>query len=122
MYLSKAFDTLPQDLIMEKLKQHADKTACGLIKDYLSERKQRVKFGGVCSSWETIVKGIPQGSILGPLLFNIVMNDLHHETENISLSTYADDTQIFYAGNDTVEVEQAINSDLRRVDNWFDKN
>ena len=50
------------------------------------------------------------------------MNDLHHETENISLSTYADDTQIFYAGNDTVDVEQAINSDLRRVDNWFDKN
>lgn len=87
MDLSKAFDTLPQDLIMEKLKQHADKTACGLLKDYMSERKQRVKFGGVCSSWETIVKGFLQGSILGPLLFNIVMNDLHQVTENISLST-----------------------------------
>ena len=86
MDLSKALDMLPQDSIMEKLKQHADKTACGLIKDYLSERK-RVKFGGVCSSWETIVKGFPQGSILGPLLFNIVMNDLHQVTENISLST-----------------------------------
>ena len=94
MYLSKAFDTLPQHLIMEKLKQHADKTACGLIKDYLSERKQRVKFGGVCSSWEIIVKGIPQGSILGPLLFNIVMNDLLEVMENISLSTPADDTQL----------------------------
>ena len=62
-------------------------------------------------------KRIPQGSILGPLLFNIVMNDLHQVTENISLSTCADDTQIFYPGNDTAEVDQAINSDLRRVEN-----
>ena len=62
-------------------------------------------------------KRISQGSILGPLLFNIVMNDLHQVTENISLSTYADDTQIFYPGNDTAEVAQAINSDLRRVEN-----
>lgn len=113
---------LPHDLIMEKLKQHADETACDLIKYYLSKRKQRVKLCGVCSSWETIVKEIPQGSFLGPLLFNIFMNDLHLVTENSTLSTNAGDTQIFYAGNDTVEVEQAINSDLRRVDNWFDKN
>ena len=118
----QGFDMLPHDLIMEKLKQHADEIACDLIKYYLSKRKQRVKLCGVCSSWETIVKEIPQGSFLGPLLFNIFMNDLHLVTENTTLSTNAGDTQIFYAGNDTVEVEQAINSDLRRVDNWFDKN
>ena len=50
------------------------------------------------------------------------MNDLHEVPRNTTLSTYADDTQIFYAGNNEVELEQAINTDLKRVDEWFDKN
>ena len=65
---------------------------------------------------------IPHGYILGPLLFNIFMNDLHEVPKNTTLSTYADDTQIFYAGNKEVELEQAISTDLKRVDEWFDKN
>lgn len=62
------------------------------------------------------MKAIPQGSILGPLLLNIFKNKLHKLTESTTTSTYADDTQIFHAGNDVVEVEQAINSDLQSVD------
>ena len=50
------------------------------------------------------------------------MNDLHEVPKNTTLSTYADDTQIFYAGNNEVELEQAISTDLKRVDEWFDKN
>lgn len=62
------------------------------------------------------MKAIPQGSILGPLLLNIFKNKLQKLTESTTTSTYADDTQIFHAGNDVVEVEQAINSDLQSVD------
>ena len=50
------------------------------------------------------------------------MNDLHEVPKNTTLSTYADDTQIFYGGNNEVELEQAISTDLKRVDEWFDKN
>ena len=63
------------------------------------------------------MKGIPQGSILDPLLLNIFKNKLHKLSESTTRSTYADDTQIFYAGNDVV-----INCDLQRVDQWLDKN
>ena len=122
MDLSKAFDMLQHELIMNKLRQFADEDTCRLLESYLTGRRQRVKLGGEHSSWQPIRKGIPQGSILGPLLFNIFMNDLHEVPKNTTLSTYADDTQIFYAGKNEVELEQAISTDLKRVDEWFDKN
>ena len=117
MDLSKAFDMLPHELIMNKLRQFADKDTCRLLESYLTGRRQRVKLGGEHSSWQPVTKGIPQGSILGPLLFNIFMNDLHEVPKNTTLSTYADDTQIFYAGNNEVELEQAISTDLKRLMN-----
>ena len=122
MDLSKAFDMLPHELIMNKLRQFADEDTCRLFESYLTGRRQRVKLGGEHSSWQPITKGIPQGSILGPLLFNIFMNDLHEVPKNTTLSTYADDTQILYVGKKEVELEQAISTDLKRVDEWFDKN
>ena len=75
--LSKAFDTLQHDLIVLKLKQYQlDDKITNPIKDYHSNRRQRVKLGNVHSAWQDITTGIPQGSIFGPVLFNIFMNDL----------------------------------------------
>lgn len=63
------------------------------------------------------MKGIPQGSILGPLLLNIFKNKFYKLSESTTTFSYAEDTQIFYAGNDVV-----INCDLQRVDQWLNKN
>ena len=100
MDLSKAFDMLPHNLIVQKLAKYgAGENTLSLIKDYLTDRRQRVKLTGTFSPWLPVQRGTPQGSILGPLLFKIFMNDLPHVTDITILSTYADDTQICYAGD-----------------------
>ena len=123
MDLSKAFDSLPHDLIVKKFKEYgADEKTANIIEDYFSDRQQRVKIAGEYSSWNHISRGIAQGSILGPLIFNIFINDLLFIVKRCKLSSYADDTQIFFAHNDYREVESAINSDLELVDKWYDEN
>ena len=77
MDLSKAFDCLPHGLIIDKLAAYGlSDSACSLLQSYLSDRKQMVKLGHCKSTFLKIIKGVPQGSILGPLLFNIFLNDI----------------------------------------------
>ena len=70
-------------------------------------------------SWSDVTRGIAQGSIFGPLIINIFVNDLFYVVKQCNLSSYADDTNIVYA---RTEVERAINSDLALVDKWYDLN
>jgi hypothetical protein len=65
---------------------------------------------------------VPQGSILGPLLFNVFMNDLEHATSNSDLATYADATQVFHADRELQNIEKVINEDLKNTDEWFKNN
>ena len=89
--LSKAFDCLNHDLLIAKLDAYGfDLPSLKLIFDYLSGRKQRTKINGKLSSWAEIFSGVPQGSILGPLLFNIYINDIFYFVEN-DMANYADD-------------------------------
>ena len=79
MDLSKAFDCLPHDILLDKLWAYGMSTdSVSLLESYLSNRKQQIKINGILSSWSDIQKGVPQGSILEPLLFNVFIIDIFY--------------------------------------------
>ena len=91
--LSKAFDSVCHSLLLAKLKAFGfSNTGIELMSAYLRGRRQRVKLDGVYSEWRTVRTGVPQGSLLGPLMFNMYMNDRNYFVGNTSLRLYADDT------------------------------
>ena len=121
--LSKAFDCLHHELLTAKLEAYGfDIKSVKLIQQYLSNRKQRVKAGNAYSSWKDIFHGIPQGSILGQLIFNIFLCDLFYFLEGVSVASYADDTTPYTANkrNDLVIKETEHFSEV--FFKWFDFN
>ena len=123
MDLSKAFDCLPHGLITAKLRAYGlSRNACDLLASYISNRHQRVKIQSSRSEWRVLRKGVPQGSILGPLLFNVFINDMFHFMEKCALYNYADDNSMSYASLNVTDVLSCLKRDCDNAVKWFDVN
>ena len=118
-----AYDCLPHDLLVAKLEAYGvGKAALNLISNYLSHRKQRTKIGSSYSDWYEIVRGVPQGSILGPLLFNIFINDLFLFIEKANICNFADDNSIYSCTKNLRTVLKNLKHDMINVSKWFKVN
>ena len=120
--LSKAFDMVDHLILLRKLAK------CGVVGrelewfvGYLSGRKQRVCVRNAKSKIE-VQRGVPQGSILGPLLFIVYVNDLPQVIQNCAVTQYADDTTMTLVANDVNSLERKLDEDLQHVMKWADDN
>jgi hypothetical protein len=121
--LTKAFDSISHSILLNKL------PAYGIVgnellwmTDYLFERTQIVELQGVNSKETSLFTGVPQGSILGPLLFILFLNDLDEALQHSKILKYADDTVIYVAGKDTKLIQKHINADLENIYRYFNSN
>ena len=119
--LSKAFDSLPHGLIIAKLHAYGmSENACHLVRSYLSDRYQRVKLNNVRSDWKALQRGVPQGSLMGPVLFNLFLNDLYLYLNNqCTIYNYADDNTLSHHHKDPSVVKNVLDSAAMSSLNWF---
>ena len=129
--LSKAFDTLDHDILLYKLQYYGiTGTALDWFRSYLTERYQYVDYNGASSSMKLLTTGVPQGLILGPLLFIIYMNDIHTVSNNLNFIFYADDTTLtsplcsltYGDYHDINRVSTLINSEITKISEWLSVN
>ena len=123
MGLSKAFDTLNHRLLLAKLKAYSlQPTALKQMENWVLGRSQRRKVNNSYSSWSEIIIGVPQGSILRPLFFNIFLNDLFLYPQETFLSNYVYDNTLYSIGNTTESAKKALSNDFRIIQNCFHEN
>ena len=120
--LTKAFDLVDHNILLHKLNHNGIRgTANSLFKQYLSNRQQYVQLGNKKSQTKCINIGVPQGSVLGPILFIIYVNDIHRSTDaNIRL--FADDTNIFIKNKDPLLLKQNMITEFNKINQWFTDN
>lgn len=120
---SKAFDTINHELLIRKLEHYGIRGKAGaLMEYYLKHRTQIVALDDCLSDPLQVSHGVPQGSILGPFLFNMYVNDVYSNAPSALFINYADDTSIFFSGQSSDELIAAANVALIKLDEWTQKN
>ena len=119
----KAIDTIDHDILIHKLQHYGIRgKALDWFRDYLSNRKQFVRINGLDSQLKTISCGVPQGSLLGPLLFILYINDLHNSLQILSFICFADDSNLFLTHRDPRALIDIIIRELKLVQSWIHAN
>ena len=118
--LRKAFDTVNHSMLLKKMDHYGIRgIALDWFFSYLSERKQYVSVNSHISDYLDISCGVPQGSVLGPLLFLIYINDLPNVSKFLSFYLFADDTNIYFEATDLVSLQKIMNRELKYVKKWL---
>ena len=118
--LKKAFDTVNHDILLLKLEHYGIRdNALNWFKSYLSEREQFVSLNGSDSIKKTITCGVPQGSVLGPLLFLLYINDLPNISNKLKFFLFADDTNIYFEDTALSNIEKIMNKELKKLYEWL---
>lgn len=121
--LSKAFDTVNHSILLKKLESYGIRGSClDWFTSYLSNRYQFVAVNGAISTRQLITCGVPQGSILGPLLFLIYINDITACSDMFKFILFADDTNLFLSNKSLTELENIVNIELEKLSVWFKAN
>ena len=121
--LTKAFDTLSHSKLLLKLSSYGiNNNELDWFKDYLFNRSQCVQYNNSLSKEEKVSCGVPQGSIVGPLLFTLFFNDFYTCLKHSRAVKYADDTVIYLAGKDTFIIESRLSADMQAISNWCTDN
>ena len=121
--LKKAIDAVNHDLLVKKLEFYGIRgTANAWLKNYLTNRNQYVVADGHSSTSRSITCGVPQGSVLGPVLFILYINDVCNVSSVLKFVLFADDTNIFCSNTSLHELQDTINTELAKLSIWFSVN
>ena len=118
--LKKAFDTVNHNILLQKLEHYGIRgVSLNWFKSYLTERKQYIHLNGTNSETKNILCGVPQGSVLGPMLFLLYINDLPNISRKLKKILFADDTNIYYESSDLKKLEATVNKELEKLHEWL---
>ena len=123
MDLKKAFNTVNHSVLLKKLDHYGVRgIPLQWFDSYLAKRQQYVSINGCTSDKLVITHGVPQGSVLGPLLFLIFINDLPSVSKFLTFYLFADDTNIYFESPELSKIGKVVNRELRKVRKWLEAN
>ena len=118
--LQKAFDTVNHEILIEKLQHYGIRGITNnWFKSYLTDRKQYVSINGYNSNMKVLRHGVPQGSVLGPLLFILYINDLRFSIKHSNVYHFADDTNLLHINESFKKIQKYLNIDLKNLHKWL---